>query len=223
MPPDPMLLTAIENTVKFIRYVRCKNENLHAALKQKFKILDSELPSSYLLPFFQGKNVTHYTVLSVVCCSLYNIEHPGFPVRWLKEDQKVWKAQQIHKLINVENFLQYIDMTQSDKWEEIKDLDDVETKYNFPQLTAKKLQQVFEVIHGIHPIRRAVQVASYLRKKEVDENYVVEDFDHYLELLDDDVEDLQLYVMRLDRPPRGYNQLASRNILPEWSGNNLFF
>ena len=89
IPYVPQLETAVHNTIKFIRFLRCKNENVHAGLKQKFQILNRELPISYLKPFYNNSNISHYTILSVVCCSLYNLEHPGYPVRWLKEDQKV--------------------------------------------------------------------------------------------------------------------------------------
>ena len=89
IPYDPQLETAVHNTIKFVRFVRCKNENVHAALKQKFQILNSKLNTSYLNPFYKGKNISHYTVLATVCCGLYNQEHPGFPVRWLKDHQKV--------------------------------------------------------------------------------------------------------------------------------------
>lgn len=44
---------------------------------QKFKILKSEIPLVYLEPMEKGVNITKYTCLAVVCCSLYNKEHPG--------------------------------------------------------------------------------------------------------------------------------------------------
>ena len=60
-----------------------QNENLHAALKNKFKILDSSIPVSYL-EHLPGTDIGKYTAISAVCASLYNLEHPGFPVNFLK-------------------------------------------------------------------------------------------------------------------------------------------
>ena len=38
IPYDPQLETAGHNTIKFVRFLRCKNENVHAALKQANRI-----------------------------------------------------------------------------------------------------------------------------------------------------------------------------------------
>ena len=34
--------------------------------------------------------------------------NPGFPVKWLDDEMKVWKAEQIMKNFNNENFLQHL-------------------------------------------------------------------------------------------------------------------
>ena len=49
IPYDPQLNTTAANTIKLVRFAHCKNKNLHAALKQKFQILDSVLELSYFI------------------------------------------------------------------------------------------------------------------------------------------------------------------------------
>lgn len=49
---DPQFVTNAENTVKFTRLSRAKNENLHAAIKQKDQFFDSRIELSYLDELF---------------------------------------------------------------------------------------------------------------------------------------------------------------------------
>ena len=156
---DPRLLTAIDNTIKFVRFARCKNENLHAGLKQKFHILDRRIELTYLEPLYPDKNISKYTALSTVCCGLFNMEHPGYPVQFLKEDQKRWKANQILENFNTENFLQHIDVTVLTGWETISKEDDLFNQHGFPFLPPEKFDQIYEVTGSIHCLRRGLSVS----------------------------------------------------------------
>ena len=157
---DPELLTAIDNTVKYIRFARCKNENLHAGLKQKFQILRGPLALSYLDDLNTDSNLSKVTALTAVCCGLYNQEHPGFPVQFLKEEQKVWKAKQILQNFNTENFLQHVDVTKMKGWKEIPN-DSQFKKYNVPYLKPEKFDQIIEVTGSIHALRRGLCVSIF--------------------------------------------------------------
>ena len=160
---DPQLLTAIDNTIKFVRFARCKNENLHAGLKKKFHLLDSKIELTYLEPLYPDKNLSKYTALSTICCGLFNQEHPGYPVRFLKEDSiKVWKANQILENFNIENFLQHIDVLKFKGWKEIGQEKDLSRKHNFPLLPPEKFDQIIEVTGGIHCLRKGLSVSCNL-------------------------------------------------------------
>ena len=63
---DQDFITRGDNTIKLVRFVRCKNENLHAALKQKFQILNSVIDLDFLDPLFHGPgstSVSKYTAI----------------------------------------------------------------------------------------------------------------------------------------------------------------
>ena len=116
---NPKYKTQAENTIKLVRIVRCKNENLHAALKQKYQILDSVIELSYLEPLFHSdSSPSKYTAIAAVCGALYNLEHPGFPLVFLEEHQKIPQAEQILNNFMTENFLQHMEFSKG--WREVK-------------------------------------------------------------------------------------------------------
>ena len=149
VPTNPDMITRCENTIKIIRTVRCKNENIHGALKQKFSVINSVVPLVYLEPIEDGNNVSKYDTIAAVCCSLLNSEHPGFPVNFLKEDQKVTKATQMLLNFNSENFLQHIKL--EFRWREVK-AEDIYDIIDVPTLTPASFDQIFEVTSSIHAL-----------------------------------------------------------------------
>ena len=140
IPYNADLITNTENTIKFSRFGCCKNENLHAALKQKDQFIDSRIELTYLDKLFPGSNdykVSKYSALAAIIASNYNIEHGGFPVKFLKEEQKVPKAIQILKNFNNENFLKHIDVEgPTSAWREIA-VDDFHDRFNFPNIKSR--------------------------------------------------------------------------------------
>ena len=120
--------------------------------------------------------------------------------------------------MNEENFLQHIDMAKGDDWDQITVFTDVWTKYNFPQLSAQKFEQISEITHGIHAVRKGLQCASYHCKKEVEMNEDVKDYEEYKHLIGQPVQTLQIFVKRQSRKPPGYTRLEALKVLPKWPG-----
>ena len=146
---NPELITRGDNTIKIIRTVRCKNENIHAALKQKFSVIKSAVPLVYLEPLAEGYNVSKYDTIAAVCCSLLNTEHPGFPINFLKEHQKIPKARQLLQNFNTENWLQHIKLEFN--WREVR-AEDIYDIIDVPILTPQNFEQIFEVTSSIHAL-----------------------------------------------------------------------
>ena len=76
---------------------------------------------------------------------------------------KLWKAQQIHSLINTENFLQHLNLVDIPGWTKVN-YSDLDTQYKFPALPYNKFEQLAEISHGIHCIKKGmVLVFLYLK------------------------------------------------------------
>ena len=225
IPFDPQLKTNAANTIKFSRAGRCKNEKLHGALKQKDQFLDSRIELTYLEPLFPADSphkVSKYGALAAIIASNYNFEHAGFPVKFLREEQKIPKAIQILKNFNTENFLQHIDVGTSG-WSKI-DYEDFHTRFgNFPQTTPATFSQLFEVTSSIHSLTKGEKVSSHLRKTEVDGYDDVRDFDDLEDLLSDPPLEIQVKYKRLVRPSAEYLNLEAAGILPPWPGPGTLF
>ena len=219
---DPRFKTQAENTIKLVRIVRCKNENLHAALKQKYQILDSVLELSYLDPLYDSESSpSKYTALAAVCAGLYNVEHPGFPLIFLKEDQKIFKAEQILRNFMTENFLMHIEFNQG--WGEVK-YQDFHEQFTFPYINdSSKVNQIFEVTTSVHALLKGKQVASHLRKCEVDRMQDIDGFDDLKDLLKVLPATIKVKFKRLDNPPSKYEELYEEGILPPWPGAGTLY
>ena len=66
------------------------------------------------------------------------------------------------------------------------------------------------------------QVASHLRKYEVEQWYDPEDFEEYKDLCSRELEYLEVDVLRLEEPPARYQELEACGILPPWPGIILY-
>ena len=99
VPRVPGKPTLDENAVKFSRLLRKTQEQIHAALKQKFPFLQMrKLWLDILKPFtasqlakfgLQGdrfRDLPKLNYLVTVCCSLVNICHPGFKPNFISSD-----------------------------------------------------------------------------------------------------------------------------------------
>ena len=209
------LKTRGENTIKLIRTIRCKNENIHAALKQKFKIFKEVVPLSFLEPLSADSSVSKYTAIAAVGCSLLNKEHPGFPVVFLKEHQKVPKARQLLLNFNNENFLQHIDV-ENMNWTEVA-LNDIHTKVDFPSLQPDNFEEIFEVTSSIHALQKGQGTGSNIRKREVNFSHP-NDFEEYKEMIQVPPENIRVKFVRLNRPPADYLEKEREGILSAWPG-----
>ena len=150
--------------------------------------------------------------------SNYNIKHAGFPVKFLKDDEKLFKAVQIMK--NRENFLQHVDV-EARPWRNIS-IDDFHDEENVPQLTTVTFGQIFEVTSSIHALVKGLKVSSHMRNAEVD-GYLVAGFTEFKELLADIPQETRIQSKRLSFPPAGYRALESAGILPQWSGPGTLY
>lgn len=125
-------------------------------------------------------------------------------------------------MLNRENFLQKIDVTQLGGWTKVKNHVEIEKVYKFPQLEAKDFHQLAEISHGIHPILKGIQCASHIRKKELEnwDGCEIDNFEEYEEAIREcpSSSSVEIYVKRLDRRPKGYYRLEVRNLLPPWPG-----
>lgn len=221
---DGDFITRSENTIKIARFVRCKNENLHAALKQKFKILDSVIDLEFLDPLFHEEDmpdVSKYTAMLSICCALYNQENVGFPVNFLQEDQKVPKAMQILRNLNHENLLQHINVENCGPWSEVS-AQDFHNHFHFPQLTPTTFRQIYDVTSSIHALIKGNSVGSHIRKVEVDRLYI-DEFEEYDEMLHLPPQEIKIQYKRIVDAPDEYIEKENSGILPPWPGSGTLF
>ena len=111
--------TLVENTIKFTRYLRMVQENVHASLKKTFSFLDAKkMSNSYLKPFSRTEQhkynlpdshqkIPKLSVYTVVACSLLNEIHPGYRPLYLREEDQEPMADNILFRMSVENPLLY--------------------------------------------------------------------------------------------------------------------
>ena len=88
--------------------------------------------------------VSKYGALAAIAASNYNLEHPGFPVKFLDPDQQRFKAVQILKNFNTENFLLHVDI-ESRPWQEVS-LDDFHARFTFPTVDKASFNQLFKEV-----------------------------------------------------------------------------
>ena len=158
--------TLDENAVKFTRLLRKTQEQIHAALKQKFPFLNlRKLWLDCLKPFTSrqlarfGLDAERYkdsprlNFLVTVCCSLINFFHPGFRPHFMKTAQDQIKlASIILKRLFLENPLLHPEIwpvelkpASNDRvWTDISFAEFENAGHlNFPQLTQDNLIQLF--------------------------------------------------------------------------------
>ena len=221
---DQDFITRGDNTIKLVRFVRCKNENLHAALKQKFQILNSVIDLDFLDPLFHGPgstSVSKYTAIISICCGLYNQEHAGFPVNFLSEDQKIPKAIQVLQNLNHENLLQHIDVETLGQWTDVS-ADDFDQQFDFPKLNGETFRQIYEITSSVHALVRGNSIGSHIRKIEVDRTDV-SNFEEYAELLEQNPQELRIQFKRIEQAPSEYTEKEQAGILPAWPGAGTLF
>lgn len=187
--------------------------------------MDSRLPLTWLEPLYKDpkKTVSKYTALITAIFSLYNKEHPGFPVNFLREDQKVPKANQILHNFNNENFLLHVDLPKLPGWKKIESRAEFERDYPFPKVRPEDFHQLLELTSSVHSLTKAISVGSHLRRAEVDrmDKEEIDDFEEYSQLLRQPIGNLDVKVLRLDNPPPAYVEKQAVGLLPPWPGSGF--
>ena len=112
---NPEKPTADENAIKFTRFLRKTQEQIHGSLKNTFSFANNrKIPTSYLLPFSQqflqkhslDDQYKHVPMLSfiIVCMfSLLNATHPGYRPHFLDERDQQRAARQVLRRMWLEN------------------------------------------------------------------------------------------------------------------------
>ena len=171
-----------QNTVKFTRTLRKTQEQIHAALKSKFKILDMRhLSNDYLLPLNASqidwygltpeyRDIPKLNILATVCCSILNSNHPGFYPLYMDHAQQVRAAALFLQRFFLQNPLLHSDnwpisfTTTGSEWRQLTfgqlDEDDV---LDFPKLARESINPIaLELTSGPHAIERADSVLTYM-------------------------------------------------------------
>lgn len=103
----------------------------------------------------------------------------------------------------------------------MEDPEDLISVYNFPTVDETNFEQLFEVT-SVHPLRKGISTMSYSRVKEVQRDYPnIETFDELVDLMQDSLDDLEIFARRVSRKPAGYSNLEGIGVLPDWGG--IFF
>ena len=64
-------------------------------------------------------------------------------------------------------------------WIEVNTEEEIRSTYNFPQCPKESFNQLFEVVSGIHSLRKGQAVHSHLRRSEIDQDYDEDDIANY--------------------------------------------
>ena len=175
-----------ENTVKLTRLLRKCQEQIHAALKGMFKILDMRnLWNECLLPFSarqlrwfglpdEYKDIPKLNIIATVCCSTLNSNHPGFYPLYMDDVQQVRAAKLFMKRFFLQNPLLHPDIWpisftsrgSGSGWSEITFGDlDTEDVLHFPKLDRDAINPIaLEIVSGPHALQRAASLLTYMKQ-----------------------------------------------------------
>ena len=64
-------------------------------------------------------------------------------------------------------------------WIEVNTEEELKSTYNFPQCPEENFKQIYEVVSGIHSLRKGQAVHSHLRRCEVEEDFDEDDIADY--------------------------------------------
>ena len=188
VPRNDDLITHSENVVGLTREARKSNEQTHAGLKQGYKILNvKKMATTYLLPLNQrllakyqldGRyhNVPKLAYIAVVCASLYNKYHPGFPLGFMDDNQQRRMAAITWTRMWAENPLQYedlfpINLRGRDRlWSQVTLAQLAQNDIlNFPKLANQEINPIaVEMCGGLHALTSSNSVLTYFHQKELE-------------------------------------------------------
>ena len=186
--------TLDENVVKFVRLFRKMQEQIHAALKGMFKILDMRhLWNTVLLPLTlrqlrrlnlpeeMFRDLPRLAYISVVCCSLLNSVHPGFVPLYMDPADEVRAANSLLQRLFLENPLLYPDIwpikftgvQRGSAWVDVsfRDLENDDI-IGFPKLNADSINPIaLDIVSGPHALQKADSLLTYMNQLLIkDEN-----------------------------------------------------
>ena len=231
---DDQLLTLSENCVNLTRKLRKSNEQAHAGVKQKNKILMAyKLPNSYLLPFTERQrikyglddsffNVPKLSYIAICAISLYNRYHPGYPISFMNPAEQVFAARQCLDRLFVENPLLHpiwdfpFTGIAAQHWNEVTigDLAVPETNVlQFPQLHPDLINPVaVEITGGLNALTTCDRVLTYKQQLELKgQNLTREQVLTELENLSDDI---KVTWKLIDSPPSGWDDSLFGEFVP---------
>ena len=224
---DPALITLAQNTVKFARALRNKVENSYGGAKQKYQLMLDKIPLCFLDDLYDDPavNISKYTALLTTILSLFNREHAGFPVNFIKQEKKVWKANQLLQNFTKENFLLHVDLLRLSGWQRYTSEQEFEVNFDFPQVTHHTFDELIELTSSVHSLTKAISVKGNLRRAEVEEmdEDDIEDFETYAALIKGQLDECKVNYLRLDEPPAEYSSMVASGILPPWPGKGTAY
>ena len=222
---DDQLLTLSENCVNLTRKLRKSNEQAHAGVKQKNKILMAyKLPNSYLLPFTERQrikfglddsffNVSKLSYIAICAISLYNRYHPGYPLTFMDPAEQVFAARQCLDRLFVENPLLHpiwdfpFTGVAAQHWNEVTigDLAVPETDVlHFPQLHPDLINPVaVEVTGGLNALTTCDRVLTYKQQLELKGRNLTRD--QLLTELENLSDDIKVTWKLIDSQPSGWD------------------
>ena len=229
--PDPDDPTAIENTIKFVRIFRKVMEMIHAALKQRFAILNQKfLFYAAVLPlhasYQSGLNSSYQYIcrlsfIVIVCSSLLNKFHPGFGITYLDDNEHHAAADRLLARLFTRNPLLHDIWPPEVQFEKSGGLW-VETNFgdfhshglNFPRLTPQQINPIaIDIVSGPAAILHAQSLCTYMGQLTI-----------RAEKLDLDMDETQEYLSCFpDEWKVEYQKVeTANNSAPAWWDESLF-
>ena len=194
---DPDKPTRTENTMTLVRRLRKHMEQFHAGLKKIYQILDDKnVPSGFLLPFRPEhlrrfkipdthKSIPKLSIIAVVSCSLFNLFHPGFGLRYIGPNDEITAARMFKARLFLENPLLHnvfdIDLASRNTqgiWSEttFASIGTNNDPIGFPQLQDDEIYPTaVELACGTHALEKGNSVLTYITQLKIKEDGIIGD------------------------------------------------
>ena len=243
VPHTPGKPTLDQNVVKFSRLLRKIQEQIHAALKGMFSILDKRhLYNTVLLPLTPSmlrryhlheemfKNMPKLSYIVTVCCSLLNAVHPGFSPAYMDPAQQQRSATILLKRLFLENPLihpeiwpiSFIGTQRGTAWIELSFRDLINNDViDFPKLPRDMINPVaIELTSGPHSLQRADSLLTYMHQLLIkDENLSREEA---IQRLQNFPYDWKVQYMDIQSPPDFLPSQDRPRWCPDWWDEDRF-
>lgn len=236
--------TIIENTIKFTRFLRMVQENVHASLKKTLAFFDAKkFSNKYLKPFSKAQQkwykfprshetIPKLSVFLVVGCSILNEIHPGYRPLYLNEEDQVPMADCIIQRMSMENPLLYEDMwpldftarNEGNEWSSVKVaiLEYVNEDFlHFPlPLNDEFRRAAIFLVGGIHALLKTNEVLTYINKLYLkDSNISPEEVLRRCSAFPDHME---ILYSKIETPGDFVPTEETRKWIPDWWDEEIF-